>query len=130
MPASQEFTLTEQHLALLRRAYVGWEDCEFGAPAIDCKRPYGNSSVENDIAEILGWPVDDEDGPTRAQRERAAVIHAETQTALQIILATGDMTPGAFRRTEQYNSRSWERINAGTLSSSGALDTPQGEEKA
>ena len=46
-----EFTVTEEHLKLLRRAYVDWEDCEFGAPAIDCKRPYGNSDVIADIGE-------------------------------------------------------------------------------
>jgi len=33
-----EFQLTEQHVTLLRNAYVNWDDCEFGAPAINCKR--------------------------------------------------------------------------------------------
>ena len=54
-----EFTVTDEHLKLLRGAYVGWDDCEFGAPAIDCKRPYGNSDVIADIAEILEVPDDD-----------------------------------------------------------------------
>lgn len=48
------FTVTDDHLKLLRRASVGWSDCEFGAPEIDPKRPYGNSNVLGDIAEILG----------------------------------------------------------------------------
>lgn len=39
MSDDQVFTLTDEHLTLLRAAYIGWEDCEFGAPAIDCKRP-------------------------------------------------------------------------------------------
>jgi hypothetical protein len=34
--------------------YITWDDCEFGAPACDCKRPYGNSDVYGDMAEILG----------------------------------------------------------------------------
>lgn len=58
------FTLTEDHIKLLSRAYIGWEDSEFGAPSIDCKRPYGNSYVEGDVAEILEWkPSKDEDEP-------------------------------------------------------------------
>ena len=44
---------------LLRRAHVTWMDAEFGAPEIDCKRPYGSSGVYSDIAEILGIPEDD-----------------------------------------------------------------------
>ena len=48
------FELTEEHIKLLRQMCVSWDDCEFGAPAIDCKRPYGNSDVYSDIAKILG----------------------------------------------------------------------------
>src|SRR6266568_5645220 len=41
-----EFTVTEDHLKLLRHAYLYWEYGEgYGAPAIDPKRPYGNSDV-------------------------------------------------------------------------------------
>ena len=39
---------------------VQWRDCEYGAPEINPKRPYGNSSVELDICEILGWKYDSE----------------------------------------------------------------------
>jgi hypothetical protein len=48
-----EFTLTENHLKLLQKMWVGWSTCEFGAPEIDPKRPYGNSDVIGDIHEIL-----------------------------------------------------------------------------
>jgi hypothetical protein len=103
----REMTVTEEHLALLRRAVVCWEDCEYGAPAIDCKRPYGNSSVEYDIAEILNWP--DEDGDmSRETRERAAKIHAETEHVLQIILTTGEMRTGRYVRSTDYR-RDWRR---------------------
>ena len=47
-----------------------WDDCEFGAPAIDCKRPYGNSDVYNDIAKILeikGIMVDENEGFSQEQ---------------------------------------------------------------
>lgn len=106
------FQLTEDHIKLLRRAYVSWEDCAFGAPTIDCKRPYGNSSVECDIAEILGWKVDEEDGPNGEQRAAAEAIHRQTQTALQIVLVTGAMQAGEYVKTEEYEGRSWVRVDA------------------
>lgn len=63
MMDKQRFTVTSEHLKLLRRANITWDSREFSAPAIDCKRPYGNSSVYSDIAEILGIkPSNDEDG--------------------------------------------------------------------
>jgi hypothetical protein len=42
---TQTFKLTDEHLKLLRRFNVGWQDSESGAPEIDPKRPYGNSAV-------------------------------------------------------------------------------------
>lgn len=103
-----QFTVTKDHIKLLRSAYVGWEDCEFGAPAIDCKRPYGNSSVELDIAEILGWTIADVDeGLTQEQELRAELLHRETQTALQIFLSLGTMEAGTYIRPSQYDYRTW-----------------------
>ena len=92
------FTLTPAHLALLNAAYVRWDDCEYGAPAIDSKRPYGNSGslVERDIARILGWIYRDEE-PTEAQREHALQLHAETETALQIVLSTQSFKCGVYQ---------------------------------
>ena len=100
----KRFTLTGEHVKLLRRAYVRWEDCETGAPAIDCKRPYGNSWVEMDVAEILGWdvPLDQFEDRylTREQDERATELHRETVTALQVILATGCFEPGDYEASD------------------------------
>ena len=50
------FEVTENHLKLLRMMYVEWNDGEFGAPTISCKRPFGNSDVIQDVAEILCDP--------------------------------------------------------------------------
>jgi hypothetical protein len=107
---NQRFTLTSEHLKLLQRAIVTWEDCEFGAPAIDCKRPYGNSSVYHDIAEILGIPANqDEDEPyTREQYERMRQLHGETQTALQIILATLKFGVGEYE-ADKYDTN-WRQL--------------------
>lgn len=92
------FTLTSDHIKLLRRFIVGWQDCEFGAPEIDPKRPYGNSDVIEDIREILVKELTDKE---------ARNIHNETQIALQIILFTGKMKPGTY---ECENYFEWKLI--------------------
>jgi hypothetical protein len=112
------FTVTDQHLALLRRAYVSWVDAETGAPCIDPERPYGNSAVDSDVAEIadpIYRSLDDcddrfaytEDGPTYARLMR---LHAETATALQIALCTGEFRTGQYRTARPYRARSWRRV--------------------
>ena len=103
-----EFTVTEEHLKLLRRACVSWDDCEFGAPEIDCKRPYGNSDVYSDIAEILGIPEDDwsdEDMGVLPEAEwRFLRLHVETAIALQIALATGEFRAGPYVRGSEHDT--------------------------
>lgn len=103
-----EFRLTEDLVKLLRSSCVNRDlsGCEYGAAEIDPKRPYGNSDVEGDIAEILGWKVDPIEGPTREQQMEAAAIHAETPRALQFILDAGTFEPGTYRR----ESRTWVRV--------------------
>jgi hypothetical protein len=58
-----EFTVTEDHLKLLRHAWVDcWYEGEgYGAPGINPKKPYGGSWVERDIVEILDIPSEDWD---------------------------------------------------------------------
>ena len=110
------FTVTDEHLKLLRRAVVDWDDCEFGAPAIDCKRPYGNSDVIADIGEILGYdevywrdPVTEDYNETIA--DNFAELHAETGVVLQIALATGEFRPGRYV-CDKYRCN-WHRADEG-----------------
>lgn len=108
-----EFTLTDAHIKLLRRACIGWQNCETGAPEIDPKRPYGNSYVIGDVAEILGEKAtdpDDDSNFSEEQRERLMALHQETETALQIVLATGAFTPGRYVCREY--SRDWRLADA------------------
>jgi hypothetical protein len=102
------FTLTDQHIKLLRKMYVGWQDCETGAPEIDPKRPYGNSAVAEDVAFILDEPYDPEADEDSALNERMLAIHRETETALQIVLASGSFTPGVYTRSETWQN-DWTR---------------------
>jgi hypothetical protein len=110
---AREFTVTEDHLRLLRQTYVFWDETEFGAPAIDAKRPYGNSNVFGDIAEILDMPESewsDEDGnPSLDAEWRFLRLHVETAIALQIALITGEFRTGRYVRDDEYDDRSWRR---------------------
>jgi hypothetical protein len=79
--------ITNMHLKLLSNAYVGWQDCESGAPEINPKRPYGNSFVAGDVARILQIPIHDEgDGMTERQQEEMLTYHLQTKEALQFVL--------------------------------------------
>lgn len=107
----ETFEIKTHHLKLLQRAYVSWDNCEFGAPAINCKRPYGNSNVIEDIAEILkinkrkGYDVFSSD-----QEEKMSKIHKETQIALQICLILGRFEVGKYVKTDSYCCRSWKKV--------------------
>jgi hypothetical protein len=97
----RRFVVTDDHLKLARRMTTDWNSVEFGAPAIDPKRPYGNSDVYGDIAAILGIPTDaeaeDHDDPyTDADYARMLQLHRQMEVVLQIALATGAFEAGAF----------------------------------
>jgi len=84
------FDVTKNHLKLLQRMNTNWWECEFGAPAIDPKRPYGNSSVYADILEILKiktkfWNTEQEDITTEGQ-EYCNVLHREMEIVLEILV--------------------------------------------
>lgn len=97
---NQTFTLTEEHIKLLKNSYTCWFDAEYGSAAIDPKRPYGNSSVDEDIAEILGIKgTEDSYGEidfSDADISRIRKVHSETETALQIVLNTLSFVPGEY----------------------------------
>src|SRR5689334_21410868 len=98
---TQTFTVTEQHLKLMRRFQVGWQHCQTGAPEIDPKRPYGRSSVLEDIHEILtgesiGCPESKHENLTDSEIDQYEKLHRETETALQIALATGQFKAGKY----------------------------------
>ena len=103
---TDRFVLTENHLKLLRNANVGWDHGEYGAAAIDCKRPYGNSNVVRDLVELLepGSPCD-EDGEYHPNVvDRVETIHKQTKTALQIVLYTGTFQTGVYEADAYCNN--------------------------
>lgn len=114
--ALADFTVTEEHLKLLQHVYLDWIYGEgYGAPAINSKRPYGDSYVERSIAEILDAPDGDwvwEDGikayPTPEAEERFTRLHVETMIVLHIVLAARDIRPGRYIRDDIIG---WVRVD-------------------
>lgn len=105
------FTVTEQHLKLLQRLNLRWEDHYKGAPGADPQRPYGTKWVLEDIAEILdpaGWEaIPDRDEAAlgayeQAHEEEFLRIHKETFEAMDIVLRTGQFKAGTYRRSDPW----------------------------
>ena len=121
------FEVKKEHLMLLKRMCVGWQNCEFGAPEIDPKRPYGNSGVIGDMIEIFGKEVkrgifkidicgkeyyvttDEDSGDMDELENILRNLHKETETVLQIALQTGMFKEGKYRLKDKY-SINWEYI--------------------
>lgn len=95
--------VTDDHVKLLKHAHVGWSDCEFGAPMISDKRPYGNSSVFQDMSEILNILFIEDDEPSDEQAEELYRLHAETMIVLQIILSNGELFRGRYTRDDEFD---------------------------
>ena len=102
---TETFVLTSDHVNLLRRANVTWDVCEFGAPIIDPKRPYGTSDVHSDMAEILALLSEQHDDGSFSPATTRCLdeLHRELEIALQIVLTTGSFTPGTYVR-EDYGT--------------------------
>lgn len=110
----ETFEVKAEHLVLLKNANVDWHTCEWGAPQIDGKRPYGNSSIYEDMANLLGVKSlrSDEFVITEADEERLWQLHKETETALQICLATQSFQPGTYYRDgiDRYDYSAWKLL--------------------
>jgi hypothetical protein len=109
----RRFTLKPEHVKLLRRANVGWEDGEAGAPGLDTKRPYGNSDVFRDMYEILGekmigWGQDGWECWREANEKRMLALHRETESALSVILRAGSFEPGEYEADDSRDN--WQRV--------------------
>lgn len=92
--------VTEDHLTLLTSGVtVRWDSCEFGAPYIDPKRPYGNGDVFTDMAKILPHLAGDD--------MTLARLHGDLCHVLDIVLCTRSFRPGVYVRDSVYGSGNW-----------------------
>lgn len=111
MPRKTRFEVTKDHRKLAKHMYVDWNDMETGAPTVDPKRPYGNSDVEGDIAEILGWTIEHPDeGLCDQQYNEATRLHKEMETVLQILLSTLSLSAGTYELVDEYGN-TWKKVS-------------------
>lgn len=107
------FDLTEEHVKLIRQFNITWDGAYEGAPAVDSKRPFGNSDLECDICEILEIePVEhdnmeDETIYPKGTSDRVMKLYAELELALQVVLTAGSFEPGRYE-AEEYHSN-WRK---------------------
>jgi len=112
------FTVTEEHLKLARRAnLVDWVHAEFGAFSQDPKRPYGNSNVYGDMADILGLLTPDreadvaegevmaEDVMTEEQLETCDQLHGDMGRVFTIAAQTGAFKMGVYETEDDFTWR-------------------------
>lgn len=83
--------VTKKDLELIKRFYINWNDCEFGAPTIDPKRPFGNSDVVKDYEKITGTPYSE-------------LEYRHLQTCLEILCNNLSIEEGTYER-KQYSNK-------------------------
>lgn len=101
------FTVIPAHIALLRELRIFWQDNPkgdnvtwlTGAPSINLRRPYGNSGIEADVANIIGVPEPDWDAGedwTEEELSAFAVLHRSMEIVLQIAVQCNGIEPGDY----------------------------------
>lgn len=126
----ESINIDDKHEKLLRRMYFRYnDDCEFGAPEVDPKRPYGNSDVYQDMIEILGfeevgdgvfrfvidnkeWFLEGEDKYNMNipddLKEVLLSLHKEMVVVLQIVCNYTVVPKGIYTSKSRYN---WVRTD-------------------
>ena len=105
---NKTFTVKEEHIKLLKNLCFSYDDyMEFGAPAVDPKRPYGNGDVYGDIGEILGWEKEeleseyyDEYTYSDEQRKVMDKLHREMEVVLQILVKNLSIELGEYEASK------------------------------
>jgi hypothetical protein len=109
-----KFVVNETHLKLVRRLNFGNSrgNGECGAPEIDTKRPYGNSDIYRDMADIVGIPQPDRERDeefTLGQFKVMDRLNYELPTVLEIGVITGAFVTGEYVASGEF-ARDWKRI--------------------
>ena len=122
MDDTKTFEVKPEHIKLIKRMNVSWEDCEFGLPTLRCAGPYANPNAYRNMMEILGWNKSekiiingDEHVFNMGDHEVSETItvaldqlYKETQTVLQIGLSTLKFEVGTYE-SDGYTTN-WKKI--------------------
>ena len=116
----QFFELKPEHLKLMKRlgfqAEIYSPYGHFLTPAINAKRPFGNSGVLSDVCEIIGCTADSDGYYSVADRKRAALLLAELPLAIKFVLNTQNFTPGHYALDKDgfaSHERFWQTMSRG-----------------
>lgn len=99
------FFLTEEHVKLMQGLHFYYENgYKYGAPAVDAKRPFGNSGrhqIVMDMAKILGISMDkvyddEKEELIESESVRIEKIYRELPRAIECVLRTLSFDPGVF----------------------------------
>lgn len=105
----REFALLQTHIDLLREGYVRLQgDNCWGTIGLDCKRPFGNSDIAQDMMAILGVDADLVAGGLvdgdLAVEQMETIYKKGLPLALEVILRTGSFVPGVYRTSTPYSA--------------------------
>jgi len=108
--ADREFELCQEHLDLLSSGNCTFDSsCETGSAGFECKRPFGNSYVVGDIAELLGIkPDDEEEGFTSDEESGLLAWYYELPDAMNIIFTLRTFKLGVYQATGSWPTV-WKR---------------------
>lgn len=96
-----KFELRQEHIDLISNLNFKTEvrtvyDDRY-IPAIDRKRPFGNSGATSSVMEIMGWHCDEETEEYRPEDvEKAEMLLIELPVALEIVTQNRTFTPGTY----------------------------------
>ena len=114
-----KFTLTEDHINLLKRACIEWNDSMYyGSAGIDIKRPYGNKDVIRDVCVACGWiPYDfsyNQDDIPKKLQAKAMMLHRDMEIVLQIVLKAQTFELGKYELEGSMNYDRWTKVRPKT----------------
>lgn len=101
----QQFTLTHDHITLLRHLVFLWTASESGAPYVDVEQPFGSPEIEADIVRLLGRRGDTQN----ANEFRAPMdLYNELGAALEIFARFAELSPGVYAYEHQLRQHGTE----------------------
>lgn len=106
----KKITIKAEHILLLKRANITAYD---DTPALDVKRPFGNSDIENDICKIVGFtknPEYDEWSTSRTQTAQA--LYDDMLYLLKVLCQNphGIEVGATYQNMKDYGD-DWRRVS-------------------
>jgi len=109
----KKITIKAEHILLLKNMSIDWQDCEYGAPEVNPKRPYGNSSGSADVCRVLGWVKNpDYDEWSKTQLADARMLHEEMLYVLKVLCQNPNgIEMGATHENMSKYGNDWRRVS-------------------